>query len=79
MDCSLPGSSVHGILDSTDRDMKGEGNWQKGSQESGDLHVFLTPLLLANDAHIQTQFARIPHLRKRGLKLKLFYFGGEGR
>lgn len=37
-----------------DSGTEGEENWQKGSS---DLHVFLTPLLLANDRYVQIGFA----------------------
>lgn len=43
-------------IDCIDPGIEGEGNWQKGSEELSNLHVFLTPLFLANDTHIQTDF-----------------------
>lgn len=61
-------------IDCVDSGTEGEGNWQKGSQFA----CVLTPLLLANDTHIQTEFAWILHLWKNGIKLKLCFHLGWG-
>lgn len=59
-------------IDCIDSDTEGEENWQEGSQA---LHVFLTPLLLANDRHTCTN--RICMNPAPGITLKVcFNLGG---